>query len=110
MRGAATQAGPGSALALDPAFRHDDTSLESEAGWCQAKLRYPVGSTVAAQVTQVFPSNHECWIRFAGDDRQRWSGALLSWTSVQPVVRSTGQYRVVAHLDTTRRIMAVPVR
>ena len=90
---------------LDPRFRHDEAAPETEVEWRRAKLRYPVGSTVMAQVTDVFPYNQEYLIRFTGDDSQRWSYALLSWTGEQPVAGSVGQYRIVAHLDTTRRIM-----
>jgi hypothetical protein len=93
---------------LDPRLHHDDSSPETEAEWCQAKLRYPIGSTVSAQVECVFPLNHEYWIRFTGDDSRHWSGALLPWTGELPVTGSTGQYRIVAHLDTTRRIMVAP--
>ena len=32
----------------------------------QAKPRYPVGSTLSAQVERMFPFNHEYWIRFTG--------------------------------------------
>ena len=93
---------------LDPSFHHDEATPETTAEWRRAKLRYPVGSTVTAQVTKVFPSNQEYWIRFTGDDSQRWSYALLSWTGEQPVPGSVGQYRIVAHLDTTQRIMVTP--
>ena len=93
---------------LDPRFRHDEPTQEIVAGWCRAKLRYPVGSTVTAQVTEVYPFNQEYWIRFTGDDTGRWCHALLSWTGEQPVVGSTGRYRIVAHLDTTGRIMVAP--
>jgi hypothetical protein len=71
-------------------------------------LRYPVGSAVTAQVTKVFPFNREYWVRFTGDDTQRWPHALLSWNGEQPVMGSTGSHRIVAHLDTTRRIMVAP--
>jgi hypothetical protein len=93
---------------LDPRFHHDEATPESEAEWRQAKLRYPVGSTVSARVAGVAPSNREYWIRFTGDDSPRWSGALLPWTGDQPVTGSVGQYRIAAHLDTTRRIMVAP--
>jgi hypothetical protein len=93
---------------LDPRFHHDDSTPETVAEWHRAKLRYPVGSTVTAQVTHVFPSNQEYRIRFTGDDSPRWSYALLSWTAEQPATGSTGQYRIAAHLDTTRRIMVTP--
>jgi hypothetical protein len=93
---------------LDPRFRHDETSPQAEAGWRHAKLRYPVGAVVPARVASVFPSNREYWITFTGDDSPQWSGALLQWTGEQPTVGSTGQYRIVAHLDATRRIMATP--
>ena len=93
---------------LDPRFHHDGTSPEAETEWRQAKLRYPVGSTVSAQVEHVHAYNREYRIRFTGDDSQHWSGALLPCTGEQPVEGSTGQYRIVAHLDTTRRLMVVP--
>jgi hypothetical protein len=93
---------------LDPRFHHDDSTPETAAEWHRAKLRYPVGSTVTAQVSAVFPSNQEYWITFTGDDSPRWSGALLSWTGEQPATGSTGHYRIIAHLDTTRRIMVTP--
>lgn len=94
---------------LDPRFRHDETSPQVEAGWRHAKLRYPVGAAVSARVAMVFPSNREYWVTFTSDDEtQQWSGTLLQWTDEQPVVGSTGQYRIVAHLDTTRRIIATP--
>ncbi len=93
---------------LDPEFRHDETDPETKANWRQAKLRYPVGSTVAARVDEVFPFNREYWISFTGDDSPHYSGALLPWAGEPPDAGSTGQYRIVAHLDTTRRIMAAP--
>jgi hypothetical protein len=93
---------------LDPRFHHHEMPQETEAEWRRAKLRYPVGSVVSAQVARVFPRNHEYWIRFTGDDSQHWSSALLPWTGEPPVEGSTGYYRIVAHLDTTRRIMVAP--
>ncbi|HEX6526830.1 MAG TPA: hypothetical protein VF070_43470 [Streptosporangiaceae bacterium] len=59
-------------------------------------------------MTDVFPFNQEYWIKFTGDDSRRWSHALLSWAGEQPVAGNVGQYRIVAHLDTTRRIMVTP--
>jgi hypothetical protein len=93
---------------LDPAFRHDEVATETEAGWQQAKLRYPVGSTVLARVTGVFPSNREYVIGFTGDDNGRWSNAVLPWTGEAPVVGCVGPYRIAAHRDITRRIMVTP--
>ena len=93
---------------LDTRFHHDDATPETQAQWRQAKLRYPAGSTVPARVTKVFPSSHEYLIRFAGGDDQRWSCAVLPWTGPPPAEGTAGQYRIVAHLDTTRRIMITP--
>jgi hypothetical protein len=94
---------------LDPRFRHDDATPETEAEWHHAKLRHPVGSTVPARVAEVFPFNHEYMIRFVGDDSPRWSYSLLPWTGEPPVAGSVGPYRIVAHRDTTHRIMVAPV-
>jgi hypothetical protein len=93
---------------LDPRFHHDDATPQIEAEWRQAKLRYPVGSTVPARVAGVFPFSQEYWIRFIGDDSRRWSCALLPWTGEPPVAGSVRHYQIVAHRDTTRRIMAAP--
>lgn len=93
---------------LDPRFHYDEAPPEIEAEWRQAKLRYPVGSTVPARVAGVFTFNHEYQIRFIGDDSQRWSYALLPWTGEPPVVGSVSQYRIVAHRGPTRRIMVTP--
>lgn len=93
---------------LDPRFHHDEATPETEAEWRRAKLRHPVGSTVTAQVTDVFPATQEYWIRFTGDVGKRWSYALLPWAGEHPVAGSVGQYRIGAHLDTTRRIMVAP--
>ncbi len=92
---------------LDPRFHDDEATQEIEAGWRQAKLRYPVGATVPARVARVFTLNHEYRIRFTGDD-SRWSYAVLPWTGEPPAAGSVSQYRVVAHQDTTRRIMVTP--
>lgn len=93
---------------MDPGFRHDDVSPQIEAGWLRAKERYPVGSVVPARVAGVYPFNREYWIRFTGDDDQRWGGALLPWTGDPPVTGMAGRYRITAHLDTTRRILVAP--
>lgn len=91
---------------LDATFRHDDATPEAETEWRHAKLRYPVGSVVAARVEHVFPANNEYQIRFAGDDDPRFCYAHLSWAGQPPVAGTISHYRIVAHLDTTRRIMA----
>lgn len=93
---------------MDPRFHHDEATQEIEAGWRQAKLRYPAGSTVPARVVDAFPFNHEYQIRFIGDDSRRWSYALLPWTGEPPAAGSIRQYRIAAHRDTTRRIMVTP--
>jgi hypothetical protein len=93
---------------LDPGFHHDPASPQTEADWRQAKLRYPVGSVVSAQVGEVFTFNHEYWIMFADDDSPNRPGALLPWTGEPPTVGSTGKYRIVAHLEATRRILVAP--
>jgi hypothetical protein len=93
---------------LDSRFHHDQTSPQTEVEWRQAKRCYPVGSAVSAYVTEVFTFNHEYRIRFTGDDCPNWPGALLPWTGEPPTMGSTGQYRIVAHLEATRRILVAP--
>lgn len=91
---------------LDPIYRHDDADQGEEAAWQLAKERHPVGSVAMAEVTAIFPGNQEYMIRFSGDAGQPWSHAVLPWAGCPPRTRSTARYRITAHLDTTRRIMA----
>lgn len=94
---------------LDPRFGYDDATPEIENGWRQAKLRYPIGETVRARVVRATSPNREYWIKFAGDDNSRWSFALLPWDSQRPVDGALGQYRIVQHLDATRRMIVTLV-
>lgn len=46
---------------LDPRYDHDDPCQET--AWQRAKARHPVGSIATAEVTGVFPANHEYLVR-----------------------------------------------
>jgi hypothetical protein len=69
---------------------HPLVRVEKREQWRQSKPRYPVGSTLSAQVERTFPFNHEYRIRFTGGDSQNWSGALLPQIGQQSVAGSTG--------------------
>ena len=89
---------------LDPRYHHADPGLE--AAWQQAKARHRVGSIATGEVTDVFPANHEYVIRLRGDSDHSCSAVLTS-PGRQPSVGSVARYRITAHLDTTRRIIAI---
>jgi len=84
---------------LDDAFRSSTADFwRSEPEWKTVRHRYPVGSEVIAEVTDVFPSNREYVVRFDGV----WS--VLVWTGTPPVVGTNARFVVDRHLDTTRRV------
>jgi hypothetical protein len=89
---------------LDPRYHHDDPGPGP--AWQQAKARHPVGSIATGEVTDVFPANHEYVIRLRGEGDQSCS-AVLTWADRQPPIESAARYQITAHLDTTRRIMAI---
>ncbi|MFI5615351.1 hypothetical protein [Amycolatopsis sp. NPDC051903] len=85
---------------LDDAFRSDTADFwRSEPEWQAVKHRYPVGSEVIAEITEVFTSNREYVVRFGGV----WS--VLEWTGTPPVVGANARFVVDRHLDATRRVL-----
>ncbi|BCJ26890.1 hypothetical protein [Actinocatenispora sera] len=85
---------------LDPDMRsHRPTlcRLTSEA-WEELCARHPVGSTVTATVTSVYPSNREYVTEFDGHH------AVLEYDEPAPTVGAVGRYRVVRLLHATQRI------
>ncbi|GAA4208547.1 hypothetical protein [Actinocatenispora rupis] len=69
--------------------------------WAAVSARYPVGSTVTATVTHVFPSNREYVVEFDSHH------AVLEYEDPAPTVGTVGRYHVVRLLEWTQRIQAV---
>jgi hypothetical protein len=88
---------------LDGRWRTERPHHIDDAAWAKAKSRYHPGQVVSAQTTDVFTSNREYAVAF--DDQH----AVLEWSTEQPTVGSSGDYRIMELLDTTRRILLQPV-
>lgn len=85
---------------LDEAFRWSTASFwRSEPEWQAVRHRYPVGSEVIAEITDLFPANREYAVIFDGV----WS--VLPWTGRPPVVGAHGRFVVDRHLDATHRVL-----
>ncbi|GAA4538022.1 hypothetical protein [Amycolatopsis samaneae] len=91
---------------LDPRFRRSDAPPlgMSAAEWDAHKITYPVGSVVEGEVGVVYPANREYGVRYG--DAWAWFG----WSEEPPAVGEIAEYRVVRHLDTTRRTLLEPAR
>jgi hypothetical protein len=70
----------------------------SEPEWHAVKHRYPVGSEVTAEITDVFSLNREYCVMFDGV----W--AALPWSGTPPLVGTNARFVVDRHLDATRRV------
>jgi hypothetical protein len=70
--------------------------------WAAITRRYPPGAIVVATVTNVFPGNRECTVRF--DDC--WS--VVEYEDSEPTIGMTGPFRVIRHLEWTHRILLAP--
>lgn len=88
---------------LDPKYRKypkdDGRKRYTRERWGELKRRYPVGSVVSARVTEVFPSNRECWVT---------DGVLsegVEWTAPEPVISDEAHYLVTGHRDTIQRVL-----
>ncbi|MET8282557.1 hypothetical protein [Micromonospora sp. NPDC005174] len=88
---------------VDASFRSNylPTSLSHEE-WLAIKMRFPIGSVVAATVTHVFTRDREYVVRFTG------RSSALEWTGQAPRVGTTGRYTITRHLDHTRRVVLTP--
>ena len=91
---------------LDAGMRGPRTRYSRWSGdeWAAVTRRYLLGATVLGTVTEVFPGNREYAVSF--DDCR----AILEYDGHEPVVGSTGRFRVTRHLEWTHRIllMAAP--
>lgn len=86
---------------LDAGMRGRWTRYSRWSGQERASVtrRYPKGSTVIGTVTGVFPGNREFTVMF--DDCR----STLEYDDIEPVVGSTGAFRVLRHLEWTHRIL-----
>lgn len=90
---------------LDPRFRNPRSTHWgfSDEEWPAIKARYRVGSLVTATVTRIVPGNRWYTVRF-GEAFSR-----ITWKGPPPRVGTTAEFVVTKVLDTTRRIMLMPV-
>jgi hypothetical protein len=70
--------------------------------WAAITRQYPLGSVVVGTITELFPGNREYTVKF--DDC--WS--VVEYDDNEPVVGWTGPFRVVRHMEWTRRILLTP--
>lgn len=85
---------------LDPTYRSTTATLwRSTPEWQAVKHKYPIGTEVTAEITELFPSNREYVVTFDGI----W--AVLVWTGTPPVLGTTADFVVTRHLDTTHRVL-----
>lgn len=71
--------------------------------WARIRARYRLGQLVRGTVDKVYAGGEYGAIV---DD---WV-AVVEWADVEPVVGQVGDYRIVAVLDTTRRILLEPLQ
>lgn len=88
---------------LDPRFRSGpfDNGV-SEDEWRQRKVRYPVGVSLTAEVSEAYISDGSYAVRYEGG----WS--FLEGQGEPPEVGAHAEFEVLRHLDTTRRTLLRP--